>query len=892
VEAGSSAISGGKLAVHADVQIGDNDNAAMEVIQDASGKVIGLKMVDTHTGSCTSKDAQFNLYFDGTGGVTPVSTYWFGYYISRSSHYYDNLTQSTLASGSNGEYTLKDGVYTKLSGTDSGFAISWQDISLEANESKTFSFVLGVGEKADPPEWGSNGVYLTLNAQQTGKIIDVSAKVRDAAGLTDTLYYSVDGDDGIDLGDVSADGTVKTLAGQLDLAIYEPGTYSFSFWVVNSKGAASASVVREITINGDGSITGLDTEVPVTHTVTFDAQSGSAVDAITVDNGGTIATLPESTRNGFTFGGWYTEPGGVGALLTNETTITANITYYAKWTENTPAPVTYTVTVQNDGNGTATASPASAEAGTQIALTATPNDGYHFKEWQDLPVGVTVSDNKFTMPAADVTVRAIFEADVPTTYTVTYDANGGSGTVVDDTEYESGDAVTLKSGSGLTMDGYSFAGWNTEANGSGTPYSAGDTYTIADDTYFYAQWTQNEGEKDAAVDNTAAGSYAGTTVSGWGDLATKDETGNAYAPNVVVEVKLTVTAQTENSAPEAEVTAIKNAASGKTLQFLDLTLSKTVNGSPISDFGSRNNQVLEIKIPFTVGNKQNITVYRYHGSGASPFNPLNTRPASAWEDGKFYVDSINNAIYIYAKQFSTYAIGYTVPAPAPTPNPPIYVPVVHYCISKCDICGGCEDAKCTHSACKNKCLLLGMNFTDVAEGKWYTEPVAYVYHHGMMEGVGNNLFDINGTTTRAMIVTILWRLEGEPVVNYLTQFEDVAAETWYTEAVRWAASEKIVEGYSDTAFGPTEPITREQFATILWRYAKYKGYDVSVGEDTNILSYEDAFSVSEYAIPAMQWACGAGLMQGDGVNLTPKAEATRAQAAALFQRFCENVAEK
>jgi len=179
----------------------------------------------------------------------------------------------------------------------------------------------------------------------------------------------------------------------------------------------------------------------------------------------------------------------------------------------------------------------------------------------------------------------------------------------------------------------------------------------------------------------------------------------------------------------------------------------------------------------------------------------------------------------------------------------------------------------------------------VAEGKWYTEAVEYVYHHKMMEGVDNNLFDINGTTTRAMIVTILWRLEGEPVVNYLMQFDDISAETWYTEAVRWAASEGIVEGWNGK-FDPMGEITREQFATILWRYAKYKGYDVSVGEDTNILSYEDAFSVSEYAIPAMQWACGAGIMQGDGMNLTPKADATRTQAAALFQRFCENVAEK
>ena len=187
---------------------------------------------------------------------------------------------------------------------------------------------------------------------------------------------------------------------------------------------------------------------------------------------------------------------------------------------------------------------------------------------------------------------------------------------------------------------------------------------------------------------------------------------------------------------------------------------------------------------------------------------------------------------------------------------------------------------------------LSEEFVDLDPDAWYHAAVDYVLRKGLMNGVGNGKFDPNGTTSRAMIVTILWRLEGEPVVNYLMQFEDVPAETWYTEAVRWAASERIVEGYSDTAFGPADPITREQFAAILWRYAKYKSRDVSVGENTNILRYEDAFSISEYAIPAMQWACGAGLLQGDGVNLTPRADATRAQAAALFQRFCENVAEK
>ena len=182
-------------------------------------------------------------------------------------------------------------------------------------------------------------------------------------------------------------------------------------------------------------------------------------------------------------------------------------------------------------------------------------------------------------------------------------------------------------------------------------------------------------------------------------------------------------------------------------------------------------------------------------------------------------------------------------------------------------------------------------FADLDIDAWYIDSTDFVIANGLMNGIGGDKFNPNGTTSRAMIVTILWRLEGEPVVNSASVFNDVENGQWYSDAIAWANMNSIVEGY-DGKFDPTGEITREQFAAILWRYAKYKGYNVSVGENTNILSYNDAFEVSEYAIPAMQWACGAGLMQGDVGNLTPKADATRAQAAALFQRFCENVAEK
>lgn len=180
-------------------------------------------------------------------------------------------------------------------------------------------------------------------------------------------------------------------------------------------------------------------------------------------------------------------------------------------------------------------------------------------------------------------------------------------------------------------------------------------------------------------------------------------------------------------------------------------------------------------------------------------------------------------------------------------------------------------------------------FTDVSENAWYAEAVRYVYAHGLMEGTSATAFSPDATTSRSMIAAILWRMAGSPVVNYAMDYTDVAQGQWYSEAIRWAASEGIVGGYGNGLFGTNDPITREQFAVMLYRYAQEQGYDVSVGENTNILSYTDAADLAEYAIPAMQWAVGAGLINGtgDGSTLTPQGQATRAQAAVMLMRFCE-----
>ena len=181
-------------------------------------------------------------------------------------------------------------------------------------------------------------------------------------------------------------------------------------------------------------------------------------------------------------------------------------------------------------------------------------------------------------------------------------------------------------------------------------------------------------------------------------------------------------------------------------------------------------------------------------------------------------------------------------------------------------------------------------FGDVDNGDWFANAFRFVYENGMMNGVSETDFAPYAATSRSMIVTILYRLEGEPVVDYAMDFTDVAGDAYYAEAVRWAASEGIVGGYGGGLFGADDAVTREQLAVILYRYAVYKGYDVSIGEDTNILSYADFADLSEYAIPAMQWACGAGVITGvTDTTLVPQGEATRAQVAAMLMRFCEAI---
>ena len=370
-----------------------------------------------------------------------------------------------------------------------------------------------------------------------------------------------------------------------------------------------------------------------------------------------------------------------------------------------------------------------------------------------------------------------------------------------------------------------------------------------------------------------------------------------------VEIKLTVT-KTDTGATSEE---IKNQLSDKTNVGLrlELKVSKTVTetgGSSETTTVTDTDVLLEtiIRLPAELQGKDSYTVYRLHGTD------VHMLTAEKNANGEFIeVSGDKTAITIHAKLYSEYVIayqergetggnggnpggnggntggntgndnggghddrddGYTPPS---VPAPP--------------------ETTAGYRACRRDDSCPIWPFADAAPTAWYHDGVHYCLENGLMRGVSGGKFLPDGITTRAQLVTILWRLEGGPETNGAVRFGDTAGGAWYTEAVRWAAGCGVVKGYDNGCFGPNDAVTREQMAAILYRYAQHKGYDVSAGEDTNILSFDDAFAVSEYAIPAMQWACGSGMVRGiaqkGGMLLAPRDTTTRAQTATLLMRF-------
>ena len=586
------------------------------------------------------------------------------------------------------------------------------------------------------------------------------------------------------------------------------------------------------------------------YTVTFNANGGSVSTTSTTTKDGKLESLPTPTRGGYDFLGWYTEKDG-GEKVTTDTFFTENSTIYAHWQKQ--AAQEYTVTFDANG-GSVNPSSATTKDGKLESLPTPTHGGYDFLGWYTEKDGgeKVITDTVFTK---DTTIYAHWQKQAAQEYTVTFNANGGSVT-------PSGSSTKdgkLESLPTPTRGGYDFLGWYTQKDG-GDEVTTNTVFTK--NSTIYAHWQKE----------SSSGGGGGTSrpTPSLSDRAIDDI--QDARPGDTVEITL----RPGRTTLEREVF--------EELAGQDITLEIdtgdgvlwTVNGLDIPEDTRLHDLDLDVDlgdsdIPATVlnavtGEIGTVQLSLAHdgrfGFTMTLSAPLGRDNADYWANLYWYNERTEELEFQQAARIARDGT-----AEFALDHASDYAIVI-------------DDR--SHEP-------VDLPFNDVPEGYWAYDAIQYVYGEGLMAGTSGSTFNPEGTTTRGQIVTILWRLSGSPVVNYLMDFDDVDPAAYYAEAIRWAVSEGIAGGYGGGVFGPDDPITREQLAVMLYRYAQHEGYDVSIGEDTNILSYADAFTVSEYAVSALQWACGAGIISGtgDGSTLTPQGEATRAQVATVLMRFCE-----
>ena len=569
-------------------------------------------------------------------------------------------------------------------------------------------------------------------------------------------------------------------------------------------------------------------------TITFNAGGGSgSMEPVTV-KAGTNYILPEC---GFTapadqeFKAW--EIGGTEYKVGDSYTVLGDTEIKALWENSVITPTTYTVTVGNDGNGTGTASPSTATAGTTITLTATPNEGYHFKEWQVISGGVTIKDNKFLMPSANVEVKAIFEKDappVPTEFTITVKTDGNGTASASHAKAVVGTEIRLTA---TPNKGYHFKEWQVMSGG----------VTIKDDKFLMPSANVDVKaifEEDAPPAPTEF-------------IVTFD--GNGGTPSVV---SMTTTNQKLTSLPSASrsgsysfdgwYTEKSGGTKITTATVFSANTTVYAHWTYIGGGGGYNPPVTYYTLRFETGGGSDIPSVR--GTYNTYIDLTGYVPT--WRGHTFigwYSERslMNKVSGVYLTKDMTVYAGWRVDEnPGTGANP----------------------------------------FTDVSEKDWFYGDVMFVYENGLMLGTSKTLFSPHGTATRGMMATILWRMEGSPAPKGKNSFTDVEAGKWYADAITWTAENGIFAGYGKDKFGPDDPITREQLAAIFYRYADYKGYDLTV--KGNLDKFKDADKITDYAKTAMQWAVGSGLVKGKSGNLLdPQGTATRAEIAAMLHRFIE-----
>lgn len=543
----------------------------------------------------------------------------------------------------------------------------------------------------------------------------------------------------------------------------------------------------------------------------------------------------------------------------------ANVTVYAAFLE------LYTVNTSGITGGTVTATPTTAFEGDRITLDVTAAEGYEYvagslKVTDSAGAGVEVTDNTFTMPNDNVTVSATFKETTPvdpeppveTTFDVNVDHNYGGDAWADyDTDLKAGKWVTITVDpydgywlESLTVNGEDVTDeidwdwyWNWYYDGVGT-YS----FRIYEDTDVYATFATRYDDDIACIYD---GRYGNVTVKVWDEVRDKFVT--------------TTDAQYGDL-----VAVIVEPYSGYAMS--DLTIRERNDWDYVSyDSSWKYDNVyyfympgddVNIYVDFTEAASEHIVYVDTAKNGT-----LKADTTWAAYGQKVYVTATPDKGYELSSLFVKTARGeqLKVYEAKSADTYYFYMPDEYVTVSA----WFAPEAS-------------ALPFADVSYTNWYYDAVKFVYDKGIMDGVSYYRFAPDATITRGMVVTMLWRMAGEPYESS-AGFTDVASGRYYSTAVAWAAKNGIVEGMTSSTFAPDQAITREQLASILYRYAKWLGFS---GTGTDISGYTDAGKVSDYAYDAMCWAVKTGVVTGTSAKvLDPQGTATRAAAAQMFMNF-------
>ena len=532
-----------------------------------------------------------------------------------------------------------------------------------------------------------------------------------------------------------------------------PADQEFKAWEI---GGAEYKVGDSYTVDRDTEIKALwenSVITPTTYTVTVGNDgNGTGTATPSTAAAGTTITLTATPNKGYHFKEWQVISGGVTIKDDKFLMPDSNVEVSAIFEKDAPpVPTEFTITVKTDGNGTASASHAKAVVGTEIRLTATPNTGYHFKEWQVISGGVTIKDNKFLMPSANVEVKAIFEKDAPpapTEFIVTFDGNGGTPSV-GSMPTTNRKLTSLPSAS--RRGSYSFDGWYTEKSG-GTKITTATVFSA--NTTVYAHWTYIGGGGSSGYSYYTIKATAGTggSISPSGNVSVREGRDQTF----------TITPDKGYAVANVKIDG-KSIGAVKSYTFENVSRTHTIE---VIFMKANGNPQTGVFVDVATGSYYEDAVDWAVENGIT----------KGTDDTHFSPDGI--CTRAQAVTFLWRAAG--------SPEPETRT----------------------------------MPFTDVPVGSYYYDAVLWAVENGITKGTSDTTFSPNMTCTRAQIVTFLWRSEKSPAAGRANPFADVKSDAYYADAVLWAVKENITKGTTSTTFSPNADCTRAQIVTFLWRCKK------------------------------------------------------------------------